>query len=312
MDDASQALAAIDAFAANPALAALVTACGGSPPSSVLLNYLDDFAAANWDFRGGRERNLAPVATISESIAKSVKSLAPQLGQGWFDAQRDLGQQPAHFDAIVMTGGMVRAGLVKPRFVHELLAGGVTADEVVFLGAFRQFQGDEAELARALGVDGDNETDAMMAGMLKHFAPTETIAVVGADGAEPGSNGSWQEWSWQRDGIRFSVVAAESSDAPNRRANTADTYRFWAQHRRPARLKSVLLVTTPVYVPYQAAVGVEIFGLEFGLAVSTVGTSEVANDLGEHTQRFEAQHHLQELRAALSALRRLREKLAQL
>ncbi|MCW5945392.1 MAG: hypothetical protein KIT06_06420, partial [Cryobacterium sp.] len=61
----------------------------------------------------------------------------------------------------------------------------------------------------------------------------------------------------------------------------------------------VLVITTPVYVPYQGAVAVEVFGIESGMSVETVAVSGTANDLGPLTQVFLAQHVLQELRSAI-------------
>ena len=75
VDDAARVLAAIDAFAANPALRSLVTAFGGLPGSlrgAEQLAYLDDFAAAHWDFRGGNERNLAVTPVFGDGIVELV------------------------------------------------------------------------------------------------------------------------------------------------------------------------------------------------------------------------------------------------
>lgn len=247
---------------------------------------------------------MAPRSVFDASTRDLVLSAAAELGQG---------EEPAipraHFDAIVMTGGMVRAGLVKPRFVAELFQGGVSADHVVFLGGFRPFAGDELLLAHALDVAGSNETDGMIAGMVKTFTLLDVPEVAGESNSQFGGNASWQEWSWQQPGMRFSVVAAASSEPQRRRAHTADTFRFWSTHLKPPKVTTILLVTTPIYVPYQAAVGVEVFGLEYDLAVRTVGASVASNDLGIHTQLFEPQHHLQELRSAITALARLRRTL---
>lgn len=110
---------------------------------------------------------------------------------------------------------------------------------------------------------------------------------------------------WNAAELRLSVVAAASSDPAARRANTIDTFLHWAERRDPARVDSVLIVTTPIYVPYQNAVAVEALGVGHGIAVDTVGVSASANDLGQHSQEFRAQHHLQELRSAIRAMRML-------
>ena len=283
-------IALVDAWAESPALHELVGAFGGSPPSRQPLDWLDAFSAAHWDFRGGRERNLARPADISDAQAALVLRLAPDLGLA--------GQETpsrAHYDAVLMTGGMIRAGIVKPRHVAALLDGGLQTDAVVFLGGFRPFAGDEVALAEALGIRGGDEFTAMVAGMELAFGPLGEPEIARGD--------DWCEYRWRR----LSVLAAPSSD-PSRRANSADTYRFWAAERS-AGATGALVVTTPIYVPYQGAAAVQVLGLDCGLAVETVGTSAAASDLGEYTQPFLPAHHLQELRSAIRGMRSLRAAL---
>ena len=204
-----------------------------------------------------------------------------------------------------MTGGMVRAEIVKPRFVRVLLDGGLACDEVVFLGGFRPFSTDEQRLAGLLGIRSDDEFDAMGEGLERAFGPLG--AERSAGGGERDRTG-WRESGWAAGGLTFSVIAAPSSDPRSRRANTADTFRFWA--RRAQHVRKVLVVTTPVYVPYQAAIAVQTLGVEHAIAVETVGVTASASFLGYLTQPFTAQHHLQELRSAILAMRSLRAALA--
>ncbi|MEO7122155.1 MAG: hypothetical protein ABI400_03360 [Lacisediminihabitans sp.] len=296
---------AIDAWASSATLGQLVLACDGRATAlrgAALMEWLDMFSGEHWDFRGGAERNLAQEVTLSRELERLVFESAPELGLA--------GPYPLRkrkYDTILMTGGMVRAGIVKPRFAREVLNAGVGISTVVFLGGFRPFVGDEIELAPLLGVRGDNEFDAMVSGMELAFGPLGDPAVSGAETGR-GSE-SWRVWSWDVLGVTLKVVAAPSSDPSTRRANTADTYRYWASSVREASETSVLVVTTPIYVPYQGAGAVEILGLEHGLAVETVGTSDASGDLGEFSQRFLAQNHLQELRAAIGAMRKLRLRL---
>lgn len=304
-DDAEQARNAIDAWASSAALAELVRAfCGDSEGlrGAALLSWLDEFSAAQWDFRAGAERNLARRVVLPGRVERVVSASAAALGlAGPYPPLR------SSYDTILMTGGMVRAGIVKPRFARALLESGVTASTITFLGGFRPFGGDEIELAPLLGIDGDNEFDAMMGGMELAFGPLGEPTV---SGSETGcGNDSWRVCSWNARGVTLRVIAAPSSEPTERRANTPDTYRFWAERVRQESEKSVLVVTTPIYVPYQNAGAVEMLGLEQGITVETVGTSDIANDLGEYSQCFLAQNHLQELRAAIGALRRLRARL---
>lgn len=295
---------AVERWAASSALATLVREFGGSTAgmaTDVLLDYLDSFSAEHWDFRRGQERNQAePVQFLAERDAV-ILGCAADLGLAQVPPSQE------HYDTVVMTGGMVRAGVAKPRYVRMLLDDGLRVDNIVFLGGFRPFGGDEVEVAAGLGIQGDNEFDAMVAGLDRAFGPLGEPRVDEAMAAT--ENGSWRELSWEASGLQLSAVAAPSSLPALRRANTVDTYRFWAESRRRASERSVLVVTAPVYVPYQGAGAVEVLGIECGLSVETVGISRRTGHLGRFSQDYEARHHLQEVRSAIRGMRSLRRSL---
>jgi len=302
--DRARALLAIDRWAGSVAMARLVESFGGATgerEGRELLDYLGEFSTAHWDFRRGRERNLASDAGLSGTQSALVVELAPQLGL----AGRERPTR-SRYDTVLLTGGMVRAGIVKPRFAARLLKDGLSVSHIVFLGGFRAFGGDEHALAAELGVDGGDEVGAMLAGMRRAFGPLEDPVVERGVADTP--HASWCHYSWSSGGVRLSVVAAPSSDPSARRANTADTFRFWAVHRRSAAERSVLVVTTPIYVPYQAAGAVEALGVEQGLAVETIGVDALSSELGALTQKFLPQHHLQEVKSAIRAMQALRAR----
>src|SRR6185312_3106841 len=129
--DAERTCAAIDAWASSSALSGLVNAFGGVVPAlgpDLLLDWLESFAAAHWDFRAGAERNLALRVALPREAERLVLESAGALGlAGPYPLRRSA------YDTILMTGGMVRAGIVKPRFARELLEAGLNAPNVVFL-----------------------------------------------------------------------------------------------------------------------------------------------------------------------------------
>lgn len=304
--DRQRVLALVDDWSGSSALAAVVAMFGGSMPDwpgDDRLRWLDGFAAAHWDFRHGRERDSISPLGLTSAQTDTVFARASDLGLAGREAPRR-----RRYDTVIMTGGMVRAGIVKPRFVAELLESGLECDHILFLGGFRPFSRKEVELAAALGVTADDEFGAMVAGLEWAFGPLNPPEVIEQAGDTPHS--SWRQLSWRTGGRpRLSVLAAPSSDPGRRRANSADTYRFWAGERRTPTERSVLQVTTPIYVPYQSAVAVGILGLDHGIAVETIGASSSASDLGPYSQPFLAEHYLQELRAAVGAMLTLRRRL---
>lgn len=303
-DEAGRLLGVIDAWTSDEAFARLVTSFGGPPETGesdprARLEALDAFAAEHWDFRRGRERNDLDATGLTEHQRRAVASAALRLGLGGVHIPSD-----GHYDTVIMTGGMVRAGIVKPRFVAGLLSRGLSVGRVVFLGAFRSFSGDEIPLARSLGVVGADEVQGMEHGMALAFGPRRD-ADQRAGGVR-GHRDAWSSTRWHAGGVDLEVLAAPSSDPATRRANTVDTYRFWLEREAPPAGHRVLIVTTPVYVPYQGASAVQSLGLEGGVAVETVGADAASQDLGPFTQPFTAAHHLQELRAAVHAMVELR------
>lgn len=304
--DAERVLDSIDAWSGSSSLAAVVAAFGQLEPgrdAEDRLVGLDSFAASNWDFRGGRERDSITSWGLTTVQTEIILSRAADLGL----AGRERPGR-GRYDTVLMTGGMVRAGVVKPRFAAELVAGRLACDHILFLGGFRPFSAEERHLAEVLGVAADDEFGSMVFGLEQAFGPLGPPDVAGEAGDTPHS--SWRQLSWYRENLpRLSVLAAPSADPAHRRANSADTYRFWASERRMTTELSVLQVTTPIYVPYQAAVAVGILGLDHELAVETVGTSATSGELGEFSQPFMATHHLQELRAAIGAMLVLRRQL---
>src|SRR5690554_5920193 len=143
-------------------MSTLVDEFGGSTAglgTDALLDYLDSFSAEHWDFRRGQERNLAERVQFTPERDTIILNCAAELGLAQVPPRHE------HYDTVVMTGGMVRAGIAKPRYVRMLLDDGLRVDNVVFLGGFRPFAGDEHEVAAGLEIDGDNEFDAMVEGL---------------------------------------------------------------------------------------------------------------------------------------------------
>jgi hypothetical protein len=101
------------------------------------------------------------------------------------------------------------------------------------------------------------------------------------------------------------VVAAPSSEPEKRRADTPDSYDFFA--KQVATLQGgerLLMVTTPIYVPAQHAAAVRMLALPHGVDVDTVG-NEPGVVPGAPAQQFTATKYLLEVRSTVRSLRKL-------
>lgn len=295
----------IDAWIDNPALASLLDAFGARVPAGSTaerLDHLDAFSAEHWDFRGGRERNLAAAREFPAELQERILFGAELLGmRGPIPPRRN------HYTHVLLLGGLVRACLLRPRYAAQLIDAGLDTKSVAALTAYRPLGGDEPELAAAAGLPADlaNEMEAMQAGLVAAFGLDEHSAVDFRLGNGEGFGTAFTR-TWQRGDLQAQLVVAPSPEPAKRRANSADTYVYWADSC--ARLQpgdSVLLVTSTIYVPAQHCDAVRVLAMPRGCSVETVGFDVSSATLGPLRQRFTPANYLQEVRSAIRSVRAL-------
>lgn len=299
----SEAIAWAEDWVGRPALEGLVRHFGGPPRADrdalSWLEVLAPFSEA-WDFRRGRERNLATAPTFATEDTNLILDAATALGM------RGAQPVPGHgYDAIVILGGLVRASLARPLFAARALGdGSIRAKRVVALGGHRTLGGDEVDMAeRLIGAHANDELDAMDAGVRHAFGVDEPALVRGEESDVVGA--SWTVREYQtREGVAVDVIAAPSSE-PGRRANTADTYRWLATSSGLlAPGAQIVIVTTQLYVPFQAADAWRELRLPHDIFVEAVGIDPGGVD-PRLEQLFQPHWYLQETRSAILAMQRL-------
>lgn len=304
----------VDGWLASPPMLALARTYGedleGVPAPTAALR-LETLAAANWDFRKGKERDTAARVEIDANQTDLIVAAATALG-----LVQSTPPLESEYDALLVLGGLIRACMVRPRYAAELLRDGLVAKEIVALGAFRPLSDPELQLADDLGVTVTDEFEAMTAGV-RHALGNSLVEPPIVTGQELPNDParSWRDVSWQTHEIgggalrQVRVVAAPTVRAQAARANTTETYQFWAQTLKAEDIRSVLVITNPIYVAYQGCAAILALGLAEGLDVETVGVSRESADLGTTTQPFGAQEYLQELRSAIESMIKLRTAL---
>lgn len=297
----------LESWIRSEPLRALAAAWGGVVPRGdhdvlKLYDWFDQFSATHWDFRRGRERSLALESGLTTEQVRASHDSSEALGM--VDALRPSRQD---YDYVLVLGGLARACLTRPRFVAELVGRGIKFGEIVALGGTRPLGDAEKAFARSHGLDVASEFDALIEGVMLAFGISERPDII--TGSSRG-NVEFSGSASARFGTRsISVIAAPSTEPGSRRANTADTFTWWADKAAPLDGKHVLIVTAAIYVPYQSASAIENLGITFNASTETVGISADAARLGGRTQAFSSEDYLQEIRSAIRGYRSLYAKL---
>ncbi|MGY0236565.1 hypothetical protein [Longispora urticae] len=289
----------IEVWVTSRPLRELVRAFGGAWPTGSLakiLSDLDVFSQGVWDFRAGQERHLARAKEFDPALSALVTASCRALGL--VDEESPKNQTYTH---ILVLGGLIRACIQRPEYAARLSAR-VSADHVTALGSFRPLTDIEKSLGLRLGLGTpQTEFEAMDAGMRLAFhltTATETTAHAHRYTAAPPSQALPAPTSspaTQPAPATHTILAAPSS-TPGRRANTADTYRYWAENYSPTG--RLLLVTSTAYVPFQHCDALRVLGLEYGCEIDTVGLAPTALP-------FTPANYLQEVRSAIRSMRAL-------
>ncbi|WP_231639896.1 hypothetical protein [Micromonospora sp. NRRL B-16802] len=301
--------AGIAAWVCADPLRRLVAHFGGTWPDGDLtevLRFLDEFSARHWDFRAGRERPDAREPDLDPAAAALVLASAAALGL--IHPVRPVRSAYAH---LVVLGGLAHACVRRVAYAAHLLRAGLTVDgEVAVLGSFRPLSDwERATLTDAdLPVD-DTEVDVLDSTVRRVFGVAEPAEHDGIDAGHP--HHSWSSRTYRPAGLPpVRVLAAPSSEPHRRRAHTADTQRFWAGHAQLAPGDEVLMVTAPLYVPFQHCDALRTLAIPYGCHIDTVGVDPALTDpaaLPEQT--LTPGRYLQEIRSAIRSMRALHSTL---
>lgn len=315
-------LQAIRDWVHHPALHDLIDHFGGGRLPTALpeaLSRLERLSAEVWDFRQGRERHLAERIVFTEQTVDLVRSCAAALGL----TGEALPPSP-HYDHALVLGGRVRTCVLRARFTARLLADGVRVRAVAGLGSLRPFDEQERAQADQFGLHHAADEFTAMDAALRDALGLHTAArdssghTGGLDGPGPDAGSVPAGDTFRRTGWRLrqypgpvpaTVLAAPSSCPQQRRANTADTLHFWAEHAGVRPGQRVLVVTSMLYATFQHCDAVRVL-LPYGCAVETAALDSEAVTDPRLRLSVETGTILQEIRSTIRSLRHLHERLA--
>ncbi len=301
---AAELAVGVRAWAESAPLRALVRRFGGDWPAgdlTAVLARLDEFSARHWDFRQGRERPDAREPALDPATVGLILDSAAALG-----LVRAAAPPRPGYAHLVVLGGLAHACLRRVAYAAHLLRDGPTVDgEVAVLGSFRPLTGPERRVLADTGLSGETEVDVLDAAVRRFFGLAAPVDEDGHDGGHP--HHSWSSRTYQPNGLPpVRVLAAPSSEPERRRAHTADTQRFWAEHVRLRGEDQVLMVTAPIYVPFQHCDALRTLTLPYGCGIDTIGVDPALATLARVPEpTLTAGRYLQEIRSAIRSLRAL-------
>ncbi|MBE1484847.1 hypothetical protein [Plantactinospora soyae] len=283
---------------------------------------IERVAAAHFNFRTHdqahyRERSQAVDGDFSPETRADVLRLTDALGLGSTHPPRF-----TRYQKTLVLGGGYRSPLLRARYAAQLQAAGVALGEVSFLGSPRFLidQPPERPATEQYAPGATDEFDLMVGAVRAEFGldVAEATFLCGCPSAEQecpnwrGGNldhaaGTPPAFTHERraelvgvEGQAVGSVLSASTGRPPLRPDTADTLGLWARCERPRPGQRVLVVTTQVFVPFQAFDGIRRLYLPYGVDIDTVGFGA---DWGDRPRT--AEYLLQESLSAIRSARRL-------
>ncbi|MEH1015039.1 hypothetical protein V6U90_18240 [Micromonospora sp. CPCC 206060] len=303
-------VAGVQDWVTSPPVRTLVARFGGDWPdggTGALLAALDAFSARHWDFRHGRERPDASEPVLDPETVELVLDAARALG-----LVEPVPPPIGRYTHLVVLGGLAHACLRRTSYAAHLLGGGTAVTgEVAALGSFRPLSAVETRMLTDAGITGcTTEVDALDAAVRAAFGVPAPAEETAEDADHP--HRAWSTRTYrQPGGPPVRVLAAPSSEPTVRRAHTADTQRFWAEHVSLAPGDRVLMVTAPIYVPFQHCDALRVLALPYGCGVDTVGVDPDLPTLRPLPEpALTPGRYLQEIRSAIRSMRHLHAALS--
>ncbi|MFC0316048.1 hypothetical protein ACFQNE_11530 [Gordonia phosphorivorans] len=280
---------------------------------------VEQIAAEHFDFRGRgatgyRERHQAVAADFSDDRRERIFRLAAQLG-----LVNEAAPRYPEYDETLILGGGYSSPQLRAKYASQI-GRNYELGRLYFLGSprFLIAEPPEAPAVEYYARGASDEFDLMIGAAEREFslisaAPILVCGCVATDVlceewreafGEPGETPlayTHERVADLRDGggPRGQVLSAHTSRPPFR-PDTSDTFALWARVSEPQLGQRALIVTTQVFVPFQAFDGVRRLYLAHGLDVDAVGFGAGWGD-----RPLTAEYLLQETLSAMRSARRL-------
>lgn len=286
-------------------------------PLDDLLSFLESFSD-QWDFRRrARERNLPADDNLAQGVGAArwltkPTDLTPDVQEDVLRLARDLGlvraldPRRSGYDYCLVLGGARLSCKLRPLRAAEVIRAGVRIDKIALLGAARPVADTEREATDTYAPNAVDEFDLAIKGGQAAFGfnDSEYAEERHDDSSNSNLNSITRRFKATLDHrpLEIMAVSAPSSDPTARRANSADTLKFFFDSEKLSPRSAVLLITSQIYVPYVQLEALRTIGLPREIEVETIGFP--GDRMPELQGMVGPNNYLQEIRSAIQAARR--------
>lgn len=265
-----------------------------------LLNFSDE-----WDYR--KKQQGAKDAKTNEAARWLLNDseLKPQQVESVMNGIADLGltgisiplRRDYHY--IVALGGARLSCLLRPRYAKKIMEQfSIKPKAVIMLSGNRPIADSERSATDTYAKGARTEFDLICKGAEQCFGLSEFHEIRHDD---ENINRSWAIRTYSSE-IPVISIAGPSTEPEIRRANSADTYKFFFEKYHVAEGTRLLLITSQIYVPYQQIEAIRTLSLPYDILVETIG---FPNEWSGNMQGLQQpSNYLQEIRSTIQAMSR--------
>ena len=232
--------------------------------SSERLSFLEGFSE-RWDFRRGVERLDAATISLDLNDQSAVENAAAELG-----LTMTVPPMQKSYDYVLVLGGVAMSCRLRTEYAAEIVQqGNVAARAVLLLGALRRIPDNERSDADSFAPGSETEFDMLNAVAESAFQLHEGYTDSVSEAANDNLVAIVRRYHRSASPNILSLCAPSSD--PVRRANTEDTYAFFAQIVNLQPDESVLICTSQIYYPFHLMGSMRMLALPYNVKVEVVG-----------------------------------------
>lgn len=298
----------INEWTQSAALKKILDSFGASIPDGLstantvewLLNFSDE-----WDYRKKQREAKDTKTNEAARWLLNDSELTPQQAETVMNGIADLGltgisiplRRDYHY--IVALGGARLSCLLRPRYAQKIMEQfSLKPKAVIMLSGNRPIADSERSATDTYAKGARTEFDLICKGAEQCFGLSEFHEKRHDD---VNINRSWAIRTYSGE-IPVISIAGPSTEPEIRRANSADTYKFFFEKYHVAEGTKLLLISSQIYVPYQQIEAIRTLSLPYDILVETIG---FPNEWSGNMQGLQQpSNYLQEIRSTIQAMSR--------